>query len=126
MKGKVVLASISCVLAFSFNGCSDLISSTTKMTESSPLKVETNMSDSIFIDPVAKNKKTVFIFAKNTSSCNLNLENKITEGIKSKGYTIVEEPDDATFILSANVLECAAKTAQELKAEALSTIKTLV
>lgn len=122
MKKHFLLASICCLAIFGLNGCIDASATTSKMAESSELKVSTNMADSIFIEPVAKSKKTVFIFAKNTTSCNLNLESKLSDGVISKGYNIVDDPENATFILGVNVLECASKTQQELKTEALSTV----
>lgn len=70
------------------------------------LETKATMSQSIFIDPVAKSKQTIFIALRNTSGQEIDLESKISHKLQSKGYTIVEDPEIATFILQANVLYC--------------------
>ncbi|TLD89268.1 complement resistance protein TraT [Helicobacter sp. MIT 05-5294] len=73
------------------------------------LETKATMSQSIFIDPVAKSKQTIFVALRNTSGQEIDLESKILRKLQSKGYTIVEDPEVATFILQANVLYCDTK-----------------
>lgn len=69
------------------------------------------MSDTVFLDPVAPNKKIVFIQIRNTSDKpDLNLTPNIAAALSQKGYTITEDPDKAQFFLQANILSVA-KTA---------------
>lgn len=90
---KTIWIPLVCVLAFS--GC---------LTTS--LETKATMSQSIFIDPVTKSKQTIFVAMRNTSGQNIDLESKILHKLKDKGYTIVEDPELANFILQANVLYC--------------------
>lgn len=70
------------------------------------LETTATMTQSIFIDPVAKEKRIVFLNIKNTSGQNINLESKLRTLLEQKGYMITDNPDEATFILSTNILYC--------------------
>ncbi|CAM2821846.1 complement resistance protein TraT [Helicobacter burdigaliensis] len=70
------------------------------------MQTKATMSQSIFIDPVAKNKQTIYIAMRNTSGQNINLLSKVLGNLQAKGYTIVDDPKMANFILQANVLYC--------------------
>ncbi|EKJ5775032.1 complement resistance protein TraT [Campylobacter coli] len=70
------------------------------------LQTNATMSQSIFLDPVAKEKRVVFLNIKNTSGHEVNLEPKLRSALEAKGYKIVDDPDKATYILSTNVLYC--------------------
>jgi hypothetical protein len=70
------------------------------------LDVQTKMSETIFLDPVGPEKRTVFVQVKNTSAHpELNLAAGITNAIANNGYTIVTDPDKANYLLQANVLK---------------------
>lgn len=73
---------------------------------STSLQTSATMSQTIFLNPVAKDKKSVFLNIKNTSGENVNLEPKLRSLLQAKGYEIVDEPALATYILSTNVLYC--------------------
>ncbi|MDD6055640.1 MAG: complement resistance protein TraT [Helicobacter sp.] len=70
------------------------------------LKVTSKMTQSIFVEPVAASKKLIFLSVKNTSGHDVNLEGKLREALRNKGYTFVDDPKQATYILSTNVLYC--------------------
>lgn len=86
---------IPLVSAFLLNGC---------VTTS--LQTTATMSQSIFIDPVVKSEQTIFIAMRNTSGQNINLLPKVVSLLQSKGYQVIDDPREATFILQANVLYC--------------------
>ena len=69
------------------------------------LDVQTKMSDTIWLEPAAANQKTVFVKISNTSGKNLNIEQKITNILASKGYRIVNDPAEAKYWLQANILK---------------------
>ena len=69
------------------------------------LDVQTKMSDTIWLEPAAPNQKTVFVKISNTSGKNLNIEQKITNILVSKGYRIVNDPSEAKYWLQANILK---------------------
>lgn len=73
------------------------------------LQTKVKMTQSIFVDPVAKNKRLIFVSMRNTSGQNLNLEWMVLSMLQSKGYTIVDDPDMATYVLMANILYCDVK-----------------
>lgn len=93
MRFKMILTS---VLAMSLlSGC---------LTTS--LQTNSTMSQSIFLDPVAKEKRVVFLNIKNTSSCQIHLEHKLKSNLEAKGYQISDDLENSTYILSTNVLYC--------------------
>lgn len=72
----------------------------------SELQTSSKMTQSVFINPVAKDKRLIFVASKNTSGQNINLERTIYSELQAKGYTIVDDPDRATYVLMMNVLYC--------------------
>ncbi|EKT0454278.1 complement resistance protein TraT [Campylobacter jejuni] len=70
------------------------------------LQTNTTMSQSIFLNPVTKEKRIVFLNIKNTSGHDVNLEAKLRNALEAKGYKITDELDKVTYILSANILYC--------------------
>lgn len=97
---KKVLA-ISSVVAVSLvlSGCA-----------TSNLQTSAKMTQSVFINPVAKDKRIVFLSMKNTSGTTMNLEQTIAQALGAKGYMFVDDPDAATYVLMTNVLYCNKKS----------------
>jgi uncharacterized protein YcfJ len=78
------------------------------------LVVQTKMSDTIFLDPVAASKRTVFIQVRNTSDRpGLLVEQPIAQAIAAKGYKVVDDPEKAHYLLQANVLQAGIADARE-------------
>src|SRR5574344_403963 len=93
---KIRNLTLSIVLASTlFSGCA-----------TTELQTNVRMSQSVFIDPVKKELRTVFISSKNTSGQPINLEQSLSNELQAKGYKIVDDPDEATYILMVNVLYC--------------------
>ena len=93
---KIRNLTLSIVLASTlFSGCA-----------TTQLQTNVRMSQSVFIDPVKKELRTVFISSKNTSGQPINLEQSLSNELQAKGYKIVDDPDEATYILMVNVLYC--------------------
>jgi len=70
------------------------------------LDVQTKMSATIFLDPVANDKKTVFLQIRNTSDKpELDLEASITKALENKGYCIMDTHEQAHYLLQTNVLQ---------------------
>ena len=70
------------------------------------LDVQTQMSSTIFLDPVTSDKRTVFLQIRNTTDKpELDLEQTIATAMIAKGYKIVQVPDEAHYLLQANVLQ---------------------
>ena len=100
---------LSIVLASTlFSGCA-----------TTELQTNVRMSQSVFIDPVKKELRTVFISSKNTSGQPINLEQSLSNELQAKGYKIVDYPDEATYILMVNVLYCDKKQENNVAGAAL-------
>ena len=83
------------------SGCAAVHTSIAKAN----LDVRTQMSDSVFLDPVGKDKRTIFIQVRNTSDQpTFNIQQPLTAAIAAKGYRILEDPDQAHFKLQAQIL----------------------
>ena len=69
------------------------------------LEVSTRMSDAVFLDPVGGDKRTVFIYIRNTSDRpNFDIETPLKSAIAGRGYRVVDDPEEAHFKLQAQVL----------------------
>ncbi|MFZ1428832.1 MAG: complement resistance protein TraT, partial [Geminicoccaceae bacterium] len=83
------------------------------------LDVQTKMSDTIFLDPVSPDQRTVYVDVKNTSDKpDLDLAPQIRAAIAARGFRVVDDPRAAQFVLQANVLQ--AGRSSETAAEAAS------
>ena len=95
---KIILA----IAIFALASCTAVQTSISKRN----LEVQTRMSDTIFLDPVAPSQRTVFVQVRNTSDRTEfnNLEQQVKNQIALKGYKITDDPTKAHYILQANVL----------------------
>ena len=92
---------ICCALIIFLSGCSAV----KNQIHHGELAVNTNMSDTIFLDPVSAEKKTIAIQVRNTSAeQQFDIEPAIKTALINKGYTFVD-PERAQYILQANVLK---------------------
>jgi len=85
----------------------------------SQLQTSARMTQSVFINPVAKEKRTIFVSTKNTSGAPINLENRIVQALYAKGYMIVDDPEAATYVLMTNILYCNKKSENNVAGGAL-------
>lgn len=70
------------------------------------LDVQTKMSDTVFLDPVGADKKTIFVQIRNTSDKpDLWVHDEIVAALGAKGYQVLQDPDAAHYILQANILQ---------------------
>jgi len=76
------------------------------------LDVQTQMSDSIFLDPLPPGKRSVFVQVRNTSDKeDFTIEEQVKAAISVRGYRLVENPDHAQYLLQANVLQAGKNSA---------------
>ncbi|BBU68794.1 conjugal transfer protein TraT [Fluviibacter phosphoraccumulans] len=69
------------------------------------LDVQTKLSDTIFLSPTSDRNKTVFIQVRNTTDkTDFDLAGPVRQSLQAKGYQVLNEPDNAWFILQANIL----------------------
>lgn len=70
------------------------------------LDVQTHMSETVFLDPVSPSEKTIYISARNTSDHpEIDLKQQIAAKLRARGYTIVDDPKQAHFMMQMNVLQ---------------------
>lgn len=70
------------------------------------LDVQTKMTDTIFLEPVAPINRSVFVEVKNTSDkLDFELEGAIIAQIRANGYQVIDDPTRAQYLLQANVLQ---------------------
>lgn len=72
--------------------------------EKKDLKVETQMSDSIFLDISNRGDKTVYLDVRNTSDKDIDVTPYITSRLEEKGYFLTWDPQEAFYVVQANVL----------------------
>lgn len=97
---KVILAGVA-VITTLLSGCAAVHTSIAKKD----LDVQTKMSDTVFLDPVGPDKKVIYVDIRNTSDkSNFDILSSVTSSLRTKGYTVTNDPDRAHFWLRANVL----------------------
>ncbi|MDH3355472.1 MAG: complement resistance protein TraT [Chromatiales bacterium] len=69
------------------------------------LDVQTQMSETIFLEPVAPSRRIVFIDVRNTSDKELPIEQLIRNRVVAHGFTITDDPEQANYMLQANILK---------------------
>jgi hypothetical protein len=75
------------------------------MVKKRNLDVQTKMSETLFLEPVAPAKRIIFIDIRNTTDQELTVKDTIIEQIQAAGYKVTNNPDDANFMLQANILQ---------------------
>ncbi len=70
------------------------------------LEVQTKMTDTIFLEPVPSSDRTVLVQIRNTSDrVEFDIAEAVKASIAARGYRIVDRPEQAHFLLQANVLQ---------------------
>lgn len=70
------------------------------------LEVQTLASSTIFLDPVTADRQTLFVQIRNTSDKpDFDIAAGVRDAIRARGYRVVDDPDDAQYLLQANVLQ---------------------
>ncbi len=84
-----------------FYGCA----ATQVAIEKKDLKVETLMSDTIFLDVEKNLPRTVYVDIRNASDKDFDLLGPVTAKLSQRGYTVVADPATASYILQVNILQ---------------------
>jgi len=93
---------------------------TTTAVSKRDLDVQTKMTDTIFLEPVSADRRTVYVNVRNTSDKpDFVVEPAIRRQLEASGYRVVDDPDQANFMLQANVLQAGrnSRTAAEAAGE---------
>lgn len=89
------------VTTLTLSGCSAMHTAVKKRD----LEVKTQMSDTIWLDPVSGNQRTVYLQLKNTSDKDLEIEQKLRDHLQGKGYQVISDPGQAHYWVQMNVLK---------------------
>lgn len=72
------------------------------------------MSETVFLEPVEDNKRTVVLQIRNTSDKkDLQIEEELKQAIEAKGYRVVRNPSEANFMIQANILQVGKNTLED-------------
>jgi len=85
----------------------------------SQLQTSAKMTQSVFVNPVAKEKRTIFVSMKNTSGTDIMLEPRVVQTLINKGYSVIDDPEKASYVLMANVLYCNKKSENNVASGAM-------
>ncbi|PSJ17571.1 complement resistance protein TraT [Nitrosomonas supralitoralis] len=89
------------IFSLVLSGCAAVHTSIAKKD----LDVQTKMSDSIFLDPVEPDQKTVYLNIRNTSDkTNFDITATVARAMEGRGYRITNNPKEAHYWLQANIL----------------------
>lgn len=70
------------------------------------LDVQTKMSNTVFLDPVPGDQRTIVVQVRNTSDKpNFTIDSELRNALSAKGYRIVDDPAKAHFMLQVNILQ---------------------
>lgn len=70
------------------------------------LELQTNvkMTKSVFLKPIEKENKTIYISLKNITNDNLDILPLLKKNLQDKNYTILENSDNAQYVMMINIL----------------------
>jgi hypothetical protein len=109
--------------SFVLSGCA-----TNVALQKTNLDVETKMSSTVFLEPAAPEDKTVYVQVRNTSDqAAFNIEPNIVEALRTRGYTVTNDPKKANYMLQANILsagEIDKRTRDQLMADGFGSAAT--
>ncbi|ELI5720925.1 complement resistance protein TraT [Vibrio fluvialis] len=98
-KKKLVCVALASALALS--GCSAVSTAVNKRN----LEVKTQMSETVWLDPVSQQEKTVFLQIRNTTDKQIDVEDALKSRLEQKGYSVTQNPDDAHYWIQTNILK---------------------
>ncbi len=98
---SLILTGSFLTMGLSFSGCSAMETAIKKKD----LDVQTKMSETIFLEPVAPEKRVVYFDFRNTSDQQIEIKSAIAAAFTNKGYKITENPEEANYMLQGNILK---------------------
>lgn len=98
-QGVIIFLMTGCLL---LTGCAATQTAISKRN----LKVQTKLSDTVFLDPVLDRQKTIYLQFKNTSDRrDFSIKKTVAEGLQAAGYRLVGSSPKAHYLLQANILQ---------------------
>lgn len=78
---------------------------TSTIIEHRNLESQTQLSKTVFLDPVGPAQKTIFIATRNTSDSAFDIQEPLSEALRAHGYRVLKNPTDAHYLLQVNILK---------------------
>ena len=97
---KILRGCLLVVICCAFMGCAAMQIA----LEKKDLKLETKMSDTIFLDIENQLEKSIYVDIRNTSDKDIDVKSEIIHNLQANGYNVKSKPRDAFYILQANIL----------------------
>ena len=102
LSGKPFRLLAGTIVAVAITGCA----ATQVAISKRDLDVQTRMSNTVFLDPVPQDKRTVYVQVRNTSDKpGFNIDGNLRQAIETKGYRVLKDPNKAYYWLQVNVLQ---------------------
>ncbi|GGA79497.1 conjugal transfer protein TraT [Neiella marina] len=99
---KKTIIAFSALAMLALGGCSATHTAIKKRN----LDVQTKMSDTVFLDPVPPEQMVVYLQIRNTSDKqDLNVRSAIENRVVQRGYRITKNPNEAHYMVQANILQ---------------------
>lgn len=101
-KMNIRFTAVAVVLAGLLSGCAAAQVALSKRD----LDVQTKMSQTIFLDPVSADKRTIYLQMRNTSDKpDLKIEEGVRTQITARGYRLVNDANRAYYLMQVNILQ---------------------
>lgn len=86
-------------------GASVLVSTLLTGCMTTQLQTQVKTTKTIFLNPVKKSQRIVYVDIKNTSGADIDVLMPLIERkLQARGYKLTDDPDNAKYVLLANVL----------------------
>lgn len=97
----LLAAGLLSIAAVQFTGCT----AAHTMVKKRNLDVQTKMSETIFLEPAAASRRIIYVDVRNTSDKEMNVKESIVSALKTRGYTLTDDPQAANYTLQTNILQ---------------------
>ncbi|EGQ8101759.1 complement resistance protein TraT [Vibrio alginolyticus] len=98
---KKTVLGVALASAMALSGCSAVSTAVHKRN----LDVQTQMSETIWLDPVSAEQRTVFVQVRNTTDKQIDIIEPLKHKLASKGYQVTNDPDAAHYWVQTNILK---------------------
>ncbi len=92
-RNKSTLIGLALASIMTLSGCSAVTTAVKKRN----LEVQTQMSETVWLDPVGAEKRTVFVQVRNTTDKQIDIVDALSTKLSNKGYRVVQDPDAAHY-----------------------------
>ena len=99
---KALFLAATCGVVLNISGCAGISTAISHKD----LKIQTKMSNSIFLPPVPEDKQVVYVQVRNTTGKDsINLRPELVRDLRENGWRVTHHIDKAYILLQVNVLQ---------------------